>query len=312
MIADCGDVCECGVATEVLSVASRTPPACGLLTYSHSYVYRNRTPGVRTSIFDARPHTRRVAVLVVGGTGLLGSAVVARSDGTPAAPSTGFDLFADDPVALVEAHDPDAVVFAASVERADVPTPEYVDTVKAFVEACEGRRLVYVSSDAVYDGERGAYAPDDKRSPRDRYARRLQVFEDLVTGHGDGVVLRPSYLYRGDPLSPRLAAAREELAAGTYERYDDVYRSPAHVDTVADAVCELAAGDWTGTFHVPGPRLSVYEFTRRALDAVGVDTGGLEPADCPPDADVARDRSLVDQRFENELDADPQLPGDAL
>jgi dTDP-4-dehydrorhamnose reductase len=265
-----------------------------------------------TSIFHARPHRRCVDVLVVGGTGLLGSAVVDRSGGIAASPSTGFDLFADDPVDLVESHDPDAVAVAATVERADVPTPEYVNALKSFVQACEGRRLVYVSSDAVFDGEQGAYAPDDKRSPRDQYARRLQVFEDLVAGHGNGVVLRPSYLYRGDPLSPRLAAARDALADGTYERWDDVYRSPAHVDTVAKAVCELAAGDWTGTFHVPGPRLSVYEFTRRALDAVGVDTSGLEPAECPPDADVARDRSLVDQRFANELDAEPRLPGDAL
>lgn len=249
--------------------------------------------------------------LVVGGTGLLGAAVVDRTGGTPAAPSTGFDLFADDPTDVISSADPDTVVFAAAVERADVPTPDYVNAAKAFVEACEGRRLVYVSSDAVFDGEQGAYAPGDKRSPKDQDARRFQVFEDLVEGHGNGVVLRPGHVYRGDPLSSGLAAAREELRDGACERRDDVYRSVAHVDTVADAVCDLAAGDRTGTVHVPGPRLSVYEFTQRALDALGIDTGGLEPV-TQADGGGARDRSLVDQWFTDELDADPRLPGDVL
>lgn len=251
-------------------------------------------------------------VLVVGGTGLLGSAVVDRTDGTAVSRSTGFDVFDGDAAALVASHDPDAVVFAAAVERQSVPIPEFVDAVDAFVDACADRRLVYVSSDAVFDGTDGQYEPGDVRTPKDDYGRRLQVFEDQVERHGDGVVLRPGYVYAGDPLSGRLAAAREALAAGSYERYDDVYRSPAHVDDVAAAVAELAAGDWSGVFHVPGPRLSVYEFHERALSALGVDTSGLEAVSAPEDASVAVDRSLAAPRFEAELDATVRPPADAL
>lgn len=251
--------------------------------------------------------------LVVGGTGLLGSAVVSRTGGTAASRQTGFDFFDDDPRDLVAAHDPDAVVVAATVEHQSVPIPEYVDAVGAFVEACADRRLVYVSSDAVFDGSDGRYEPDDVRTPRDDYGRRLQVFEDQVGSHDDGVVVRPSYVYAADPLSPRLADARGALAdGGADERYDDVYRSPAHVDDVAAAVAELAAGDWGGVFHVPGPRLSVYEFHERALSALGVDTSGLEAVDAPEDEPIARDRSLVGSRFETALDATVRPPSDAL
>lgn len=247
-------------------------------------------------------------VLVVGGTGLLGSAVVERTGGVPASRETGFDFFGGGPADLVAAHDPDAVVLAATVERADVARETYEDAVHRFVDACRERRLVYVSSDAVFDGESGRYRPTDDRSPRDRYGRRLAAFEDTVAGHHDAVVLRPSYVYALDPLSPRLAAARDALADGTYERFDDVYRSPARAGDVAAAVRELAAGDWTGTFHVPGPRLSVYGFHRRALAAAGVDTGGLEATNCPESMDVARDRSLAAPRFERELDAAVRPP----
>ncbi|WP_232702567.1 sugar nucleotide-binding protein [Halobacterium wangiae] len=251
-------------------------------------------------------------VLVVGGTGLLGSAVVERTGGVPASPTTGFDLFADDPASLVDAREFDAVVFAANVERADVPIPEYDEAVQSFVDACAGARLVYVSSDAVFDGAAGRYEPADARSPKDDYGRRLQLFEDRLRAHDDAVVLRPSYVYAASPPSPRLAAARDALADGTYERFDDVYRSPAHVDDVAAAVCELAAGDWTGVFHVPGPRLSVYEFHQRALDALGVDTDGLRPTEAPASMDVAMDRSLAGPRFDDELSTEIRPPADAL
>jgi len=253
-------------------------------------------------------------VLVVGGTGLVGSAVVSRTGGTAASRRTGFDFFADDPRDLVATHDPDAVVVAAAtVERQSVPVPEYVDAVGAFVDAFADRRLVYVSGDAVFDGSDGRYEPGDVRTPSGDYGRRLQVFEDQVERHDDGVVVRPSYVYAGDPLSPRLADARAALAGGgSCQRYDDIYRSPAHADDVAAAVAELAAGDWVGVFHVPGPRLSVYEFHERALSALGVDTTDLEPVSAPEDASVARDRSLAGPRFETELDATVRPPSDAL
>lgn len=234
------------------------------------------------------------------------------SSGAAASPSTGFDLFADDPAALVAARDPDVIVFAANVETVDVPLREYEAAVQSFVDACAGRRLVYVSSDAVFDGTNGQYEPTDARSPRDDYGRRLRLFEDRIGSHDQSVVFRPSYVYNDSPLSPRLAAARDALADGTYERFDDVYRSPAHVDDVAAAVCELADGGWTGVFHVPGPKLSVYEFHRRALDALGVDTGGLRATEAPESLDVAVDRSLAAPRFDAELDAEVRPPADAL
>lgn len=247
-----------------------------------------------------------MSTLVVGGTGLLGRAVCERlDDATPVSRRTGYDFFDPGSARRLRAADPDAVVLAATVERADVPRDEYDEAVDRFVDACEGRRLVYVSSDAVFSGETGGYAPDDPVSPIDRYGRRLLAFERAVDRLSDAVVLRPSYLYAADPLDSRLAAAVEALTpaegadeAGTYERFDDMYRSPAHVDDVAAAVVVLVAGETTGTLHVPGPRLSVFEFHRRALTALGVDVTGLEATSTPDGLDLARDRSLVAPRFD--------------
>jgi dTDP-4-dehydrorhamnose reductase len=254
-----------------------------------------------------------MTTLVIGGTGLLGSAVVASvDDAVPASRRTGYDFFTDDPRTLLDAHEPDAVVFAAFVERTDHDRSTFVRAAREFVDACRDCRLVYVSSDAVFDGCAGRYGPGDEPSPRDEYGRRLVAFEDAVETHPDSAVLRPSYVYAGDPLSPRLAAARDALAEGRYERFDDVYRSPAPVADVAAGVRALLRRSAAGVYHVPGPRLSVYEFVRRALDAAGADTSSLVAAAAPPAFDVARDRSLVDPRYESELGVEVRPPEDAL
>lgn len=244
-----------------------------------------------------------MTTLVVGGTGLLGRAVCDRlADAEAVSRRTGFDFFDGAAAARVDDIDPERVVLAATVERADVPRPRYDSAVRRFVDACAGRRLVYVSSDAVFSGTEGRYGPAADPSPVDRYGRRLVAFERAVEDLDDAVVLRPSYLYSGEPRDPRLSTATDALAdGGTYERFDDMYRSPAHVDDVAAAVAALtsgAAGETTGTLHVPGPRLSVYEFHRQALSALGDDVTGLHPTSTPSGRTLPRDRSLVDERFE--------------
>lgn len=240
-----------------------------------------------------------MTTLVVGGTGLLGRAVCERIDGAVGVSRrAGFDFFTEAAVEHLREIAPKRVVVAATVEQSAVPRPAYDAAVERFVDACQGRRLVYVSSDAVFGGEDGGYSPSAEPTPVDEYGRRLTAFESAVDPLDDAVVLRPSYLYSDDPLDPRLAAVVDALAdGGTYERFEDVYRSPAHVADVAEAVATLATGRATGTLHVPGPRLSVYEFHQQALNALGFDADGLVPTHVPPDAKVARDRSLVAPRF---------------
>lgn len=244
-----------------------------------------------------------MTTLVVGGTGLLGSTVCDRLDDAVAVSRrTGFDFFDAESARTVDTLDPDCVVFAAAVERTGHERTQYEAAVRRFADACAGRRLVYLSSDSVFAGDAGRYGPDAERAPTTRYGRRLVTFEDAVGRIDDVVTLRPSYLYSGEPLDPRLAAAVEALRdGGSYRRFDDMYRSPAHVDDVASAVVELTVGraaGVTGMLHVPGPRLSVYEFCRRSLSSLGVDVGGLVPSSMPPEIDVPRDCSLVDERFE--------------
>lgn len=126
----------------------------------------------------------------------------------------------------------DAVFHAAA---AISPTSDYaffragnVDGTQRVVDACAdaGARLVYVSSTAVYGGERYARAPVDERFPlpvldeRDAYGRSKQEAERLVLeAHADrrlwAAVVRPPVMYgeRDRQFIPRIGPV---LARGIF------------------------------------------------------------------------------------------------
>ncbi|WP_439026381.1 sugar nucleotide-binding protein [Haloarchaeobius sp. DT45] len=271
--------------------------------------------------------------LVVGASGYLGSTVSAEARarghtvvGTGNATTPGqvhaavsFDFWADDLVVLLDQYDPDVVVFAARVER-DQPVRftdgDFAVAASRVARACArtGTRLVYVSSDAVFDGTGGRYPETGTRSPVSRYARRLVVFEEAVQEHcADYVLVRPSILYGFAPtgLDDRLRTARERLGGSRwYLRYTNVYRSPVEVGEASEGICDLAESEFVGVVHLGGPRRSYYDFHREALDTLGVETEML--AGQPATGDCPQDRSLDSSRFAKLVGWWPSSPGVAL
>jgi dTDP-4-dehydrorhamnose reductase len=274
-------------------------------------------------------------VLVVGASGYLGGAVARElrdaghrvvgtycSTPTPAT-DVAFDFWTDDVGALADDHGVEAVVFAAAVEyggEADTGEtaagPDFERAARRLVRGCGDRRLVYVSSAAVFDGLRGRYPEDADRSPVDDYGRRLVTTEDLVSEHcDDAAILRTSYLFgfSGGELDGRLMRTREAVAAGESVAYfEDMYKSPCHVGEAARAVRVLVDADTEGVVHAPAPRTSVYEFHRDAMRALGYDASLVEREAMPDDPELAPDRSLASDRFASLVGFEPSAVAEAL
>ena len=267
-------------------------------------------------------------VLVVGASGFLGRAVATelRESGhrvvgtycsTPA-PETDiqFDFWTEDVGVLADERDADTVVFAAAVEYGgDADTgetaagPDFQRAAERFARGCRDRRLVYVSSAAVFDGTRGRYPESADRSPIDDYGRRLVTAENAVRDHcSDAAILRTSYLFgfSGGQLDDRLARTRDAVSAGESVAYfEDMYKSPVLVSEAAEAVRVLVESEATGIVHVPAPRTSVYEFHRDAMAALGHDPSLVERDSIPPEMTVAPDSSLSSDRFESLVGFEP-------
>ncbi|HKI92516.1 MAG TPA: sugar nucleotide-binding protein, partial [Gaiellaceae bacterium] len=243
-------------------------------------------------------------MLVTGGAGYLGSevcrlAVAAGHDvialrlhaEPPHGRAVRLDLRDDDDVQRsFMKHGPELVVHTAYRQAEEALAGDVVRATRNVALAAHrvGARLVHVSTDLVFDGEKGSpYTEDDEPRPVSPYGQAKLHAEELVGElHPAAVVVRTSLLYGKPEPGPQ-----ERLALSDATFYVDEIRCPTHVGDLAAALLELGAGEPpAGALHVAGPQaVSRYELARLLRAALGRDP---EDARGVPSPRVGRARDV--------------------
>jgi dTDP-4-dehydrorhamnose reductase len=203
--------------------------------------------------------------------------------------------------ALAEA-DPDVIIHAAAISAADQlrRAPEEGWTVnvqgtRQLAAWCRdrGRRLIFTSTDLVFDGTRGWYREDDEPNPVLAYGRTKAAAEPLVLQVQGGLVARISLLYgpsragRDSFFDRALAGLR---AGQSQVFFEDEFRTPLDYATAARALIRLAEAHAQGIVHVAGrERVSRYQLMQRVARALELDPG-LVRANRREDANLAEPR----------------------
>lgn len=230
-------------------------------------------------------------IVLVGGSGFLGSAlasrlrsagrdvVVASRSGT-----VPLDLAENVPQALVS--DADAVVnLAAILGRPGIDEATYravnAEGARRVAEACAAagvRRLVHVSTTGVL-GPTGTTPLDETAPPRPEtpYERTKLEGERAALAFARTVVLRPGHVY--GPGDRHMLPFYRSIATGTFRTIGGggALWQPVHVDDVARAIERAldAPGAEGGIFHVAGAeRLRLHEFAARVAAALGTKLRG--------------------------------------
>ena len=127
------------------------------------------------------------------------------------------------------------------------------------------RRLVFTSTDLVFDGEKSWYREDDAARPILAYGQTKHAAEEFVLAvRPVGLVARLSLLY-GPSRNGREGffdrTHRNALREGTAQAFfSDEYRTPLDYSTAATLLVRLTAMETRGIIHVGGPeRLSRFE-----------------------------------------------------
>ena len=163
-----------------------------------------------------------------------------------------------------------------------------------------GARMIYFSTDLVYDGEGGPNAEDDRPGPLNVYGKtKLQGEEEVRGNCSDWVVVRLALSY-GPVRGHRgewTAGMRKALAAGkNLTLYTDQIRTPAYVGDTVEAVCRFARSRCRGVFNLGGSEsLSRYAFGLKFARVFGLPAERFLPirmADLPTEAPRPRDCSL--------------------
>lgn len=178
---------------------------------------------------------------------------------------------------------PMAVIHAAAMSSmADC----YRDPVRAFRVNAEATRqlvglcvagvsrLIYLSTDLVFDGNRAPYQEDDMPQPLSLYAKSKLDGERSVLHHPGHLVARLSWLVGlGQPQRPLFLDKQiASLKQGQpIDLFSDEWRTPLCINTAARALVHLAAGDHSGILHMGGPeRLSRHEMGCQLARILGV------------------------------------------
>jgi dTDP-4-dehydrorhamnose reductase len=185
---------------------------------------------------------------------------------------------------LVGALGPAAVVHTAYLQSgpdmADVNVAGSANVARA--AAAAGARLIHLSTDFVFDGEKdGAYREDDEPVPVTPYGEsKLAAERAVLAEHPAALLVRTSLLYAGPQPGPHERLVADSIAgAADVGFFTDELRCPIAVGDLAAALLELLGGDVRGPLHVAGSEtVSRYRFAALVAEAAGLDRDRLRPA----------------------------------
>ncbi|MBI2104119.1 MAG: SDR family oxidoreductase [Candidatus Omnitrophica bacterium] len=284
--------------------------------------------------------SRGARALITGGTGLLGHAL------REAAPE-GWEVFGtfcrntpppewrarcrsldvrDEPAVerLMDAVRPQVVIHTASIGSVDEAErdPQGVRAVnvggtQAMGRACArwNARLVFISSNAVFDGRHPPYDEEAPLGAANRYGAMKIEAERWIrqSGPPGALIIRPILMY-GWPLpggrDNAVTRWLRELEAGwPVEVAEDVTSMPLYVGDCAQAIWAAVGQGRNGTYHVAGAdRLSLAAFAQATARVFGADERLVVPvlrARFSALAPRPTDTSFVTTKMERELGIRP-------
>ena len=241
--------------------------------------------------------------LVIGGTGLVGNALLrawaARGAEVSAATyhchaSGGFlQLDMQDAArvqSLLAEKRPEVVAVPAANPFVDYCELHPVETRRVNVEgtlnvarACReiGARMIFYSSDYVFDGVKGIYTEEDAPCPINEYGRqKAEAERGVLAADPRNLVIRTSgaYGWQWEPKNFVLQIIKNLAEGKTLSVADDLRYNPTYVENLAEMTVELCSAGAGGIFHVVGSEeIARYAFAVRVAKAFALNPGLLRP-----------------------------------
>jgi dTDP-4-dehydrorhamnose reductase len=138
--------------------------------------------------------------------------------------------------------------------------------------------VIYVSTESVFDGERGMYTEEDITNPINHYG-----YSKLIAERYCDCVARTGVLYGSNPASGKINFAlwvydklkkKEQIKIVT-----DQFNSPVLNTNLAKMLLEIGNKKMKGIFHLTGAtRISRYDFVCLLSDTFGLDKSIIIPS----------------------------------
>lgn len=175
--------------------------------------------------------------------------------------------------------DPDVVILTAGITDVDLCEikPKLAEDVNIKgtsylirkAKKC-GAKLVFLSTDYVFNGEKGPYREEDAPSPVNVYGRTKLEAEKLISSiSNDYLIVRTAQLYGADPQGHNFAIKIIQNMRKGRKIYaaDDFYSTPTYAEGLSIAILELIKKEKKGIFNIAGTDfISRYDYVNKIAD----------------------------------------------
>jgi dTDP-4-dehydrorhamnose reductase len=260
--------------------------------------------------YQTMVHLRNVDVLVTGASGFIGARVTSALSQDWSVAGTWFtnntiscrncDMFQLDVRARAQVLDlitkkltPRIVVHIAGTKDIKFCQAHQAETwqlhvegTKNIVNACQdiGARIVYISTDCVFNGQKKWYIESDPTEPFNTYGMTKSAGEQLVIQSGlKSLIIRVSLLFgwslpgqASNYVLQVLEALRDQK---NVEAPVNLYNTPALIDDAAEIIARLAV-DYSleGTIHLAGKdRINRYKLAQQIAHVFRLDQARIVP-----------------------------------
>ena len=221
---------------------------------------------------------------------------------------------------VFEKQKPEAIIHAGAMSKPDdcelQQWQAYITnvegTVTLLLNAEEQKSFfVFVSTDFIFDGERGMYNEEDEAAPVNFYGKTKVEAEDAVKEYEHGWAIARTVLVYGKPLAGRsniLSIVKEKLEKGEeYSVVDDQVRTPTYVEDLAAGIISILEKKAAGIYHLSGSDvLTPYEMACKAADFLNLNKSLIkkvtaasftQPAKRPPKTGFVIDKARIELGF---------------
>ena len=243
-------------------------------------------------------------ILITGCSGLLGNKVIKHgfkefkcfgADRVAQKDITDYEFYKldvsdkDKTIELIKKLNPSAVIHAAALTNVDYceehPKEAYKINAKGTENiglGCEevGARLIYVSTDFVFDGKKGMYKETDPTNPVSVYGQTKLEGEKLIKNIDiDYCIARTSVLYGWHKNFNFVTWVIDELKNDNRVNVViDQYTSPTYADNLAEVLLTMVGKDIDGVFHTAGSEeIGRYEFAEKIADVFNLNKKLINP-----------------------------------
>jgi len=231
-----------------------------------------------------------VRVLVVGASGLIGGKV-ARSFASSGSVVLGtfrshpleglsrLDICNEaETMRIVDDFNPDLIAHAAALTNVDLCETERDSCYRTNVTATQnlvkcarkvGAKLVYFSTDYIFDGNNGPYSEEDPPNPINFYGTCKLEAEKAIRGMDDFLIARTTVVYGWERQEKNFVmnlANRLQRGERVHVPVDQI-GTPTYADNLAEAIVDLVDKREKGVFNIAGPDLiDRYTFARMVAE----------------------------------------------